>query len=253
MVVIFYKLTMMKNNKLEMRIIMKEIYERNILLVDDEIDILDMMETVLKKEGFKEIIKAENGCQAIEKCRNEQPDIMVLDIMLPDVDGYEVCKEIRKFSMIPIIFLSAKSDEIDRLLSFALGGDDYITKPFSPKEVVYRIKAIFRRELYNESNDVKIIKISDLEIYEQQGIVKKAGETIKLTAMEFKLLIFLANNKNIILSKSRIIDEVWGCDFEGFDNTLMVHIRHLREKIESEPANPQYIQTVKKMGYIFVG
>lgn len=224
---------------------------KKILLVDDEVDILDMMEIVLKKEGFNKIIKATTGKGAIEECQNSIPDIIVLDIMLPDMDGYEVCKMIRETSMVPIIFLSAKDEEIDKLLSFALGGDDYITKPFSPKEVAYRIKAIFKREQFYRDKDTKWIHVGNLKINEERGCVQKHGETLQLTAMEFKLLLYLARNKGMILSKSQIIEHVWGDDFEGFDNTLMVHIRHLREKIEDDSANPYYIQTVKKLGYKF--
>ncbi len=234
---------------------MDDIFSRKILLVDDEADIVELMETVLKKEGFENIIDAKNGNDAIEKCKSYLPDLIVLDIMLPDMDGYEICKKIREFSMVPIIFLSAKSEEIDKLLSFALGGDDYITKPFSPKEVVYRIKAILKREQYNKekTKETGIIKIGDLKISENEGVVKKRDKVLQLTAMEFKLLIYLAKNKDIILSKTQIIENVWGSEFDGFDNTLMVHIRHLREKIEDDAGVPKYIRTIKKMGYKFVG
>lgn len=226
-------------------------YNKKILLVDDEIDILDMMEIVLKKEGFKNIIKATSGKMAIDQFKLNSPDLIVLDIMLPDFDGYEVCKQIREMSIVPVIFLSAKDDEVDKLLSFALGGDDYITKPFSPKEVAYRIKAILKREQLYKEKEVEYIEIGNLRISEKRGYVEKAGKEIQLTAMEFKLLIFLVKNKNMILSKNQIIENVWGCDFEGFDNTLMVHIRHLREKIEDNAATPKYIQTIKRMGYKF--
>lgn len=229
----------------------KNMYNKKILLVDDEVDILDMMEIVLKKEGFKNIIKATTGRQAVEEYRKSAPDIIVLDIMLPDFDGYEVCKQIREISIVPIIFLSAKNEEIDKLLSFALGGDDYITKPFSPKEVTYRIKAILKREQFYREQKAEWIEIGNIRISEERGCVEKNGKEIPLTAMEFKLLVFLAQNKGIVLSKSQIIENVWGIDFEGLDNTLMVHIRHLREKIEDNPTEPRYIHTIKKMGYKF--
>lgn len=228
--------------------------EPKILLVDDEQDILLILETVLKSEGFNRILKAETGLKALQICREKQPDIILLDIKLPDIDGYEICKRIREFSMVPIIFVSAKREEIDKILSFALGGDDYITKPFSPKEVAYRIKAILRREqLYLKNNNRHIIKINDLEIIEDECIVRKNEKIIHFTAKEFRLLMYLAENKNIVLSKSRIIDAVWGSEYDGFDNTLMVHIRKIREKIEDDAANPKYIRTVKKLGYKFVG
>lgn len=225
---------------------------RKILLVDDEIDILNMMETVLNKEGFKNIIKATTGQQAIEVYKKNLPDLIVLDIMLPDFDGYEVCRQIRKISIVPIIFLSAKDEEIDKLLSFALGGDDYITKPFSPKEVAYRIKAILKREELYREKKFECIEVGNLRINEIGGYVEKAGIELQLTALEFKLLVFLARNRGSIMSKSQIIENVWGSDYDGFDNTLMVHIRHLREKIEDDAAKPKYIQTIKNMGYKFI-
>lgn len=232
---------------------MSDITKKKILLVDDEPDILNLVEMVLHKEGFENIIKADTGMDAVKICREEKPHIMLLDIMLPDLDGYEVCKQIREFSTIPILFLSAKSEEIDRLLSFALGGDDYITKPFSPKEVAYRIKAVLKRTHINMEQKDNAIKVNNLEVYKEEGIVKKNGVDITLTAMEFKLLIYFVENKNIIISKNSLLENVWGSDFEGLDNTLMVHIRHLREKIEEDAGKPKYIQTVKKMGYKFVG
>lgn len=228
--------------------------QKKILLVDDEQDILNLVETVLRKEGFDNIRKAETGMEAIDVCKENIPDIIVLDIMLPDMDGHEVCKKIREFSNVPIIFLSAKSDELDRLLSFAVGGDDYMPKPFSPKEVVYRINAIFKRIDTAMGKEVeKTIIINDLEIIKNSGVVKKKGEEVILTAIEFKLLIFLVENVNVILPKSKILENVWGIEFEGMENTLMVHIRHLREKIEDDPHNPRYIVNLKNLGYKFVG
>ena len=225
---------------------------KKILLVDDEVDILDMLEVVLRKEGFENIIKTTTGKDAMEACEKNHPDLVVLDIMLPDLDGYQVCKKIRETSMVPIVFLSAKEEEIDKLLSFTLGGDDYITKPFSPKEVAYRIKAILKRQEFYRSKSDSWMQIGNLRISEEKGCVQKNGETIPLTAMEFNLLLYLVKNRGNVLSKSQIIAQVWGSNFEGFDNTLMVHIRRLREKIENDPAKPFYIQTIKKLGYKFV-
>jgi len=225
-----------------------------ILLVDDEEDILDIIETVLKCEGFSRILKANNGKNALHICKEKNPDIIVLDIKLPDIDGYEICRRIREFSTVPIIFVSAKKDEVDKLLSFALGGDDYITKPFSAKELAYRIKAIIRREqIYSKVEINDSINVNDLEIVAEECVVRKNGKHIQLTAKEFSLLLYFVENRNIVLSKSRIIDSVWGSEYDGYDNTLMVHIRKLREKIEDDAANPQYIKTVKKLGYKFIG
>lgn len=233
---------------------------KKILLIDDEKDILNLLETVLIKEGFKEIYKAENGSKGVELCKKINPDIIVLDIMLPDIDGYEVCKRIREFSMCPIIFLSAKSDDVDKLLGLGIGGDDYVTKPFSPKEIAFRIKAHFRRLEHmqskvnqSQSDDKKVvIKFKDIEVDEKKAEVKKSGTVLNLTAKEYQLLLYLVKNPNIILSKNSLIENIWGSDYEGYDNTLMVHISHLRKKIEDDPSRPEYITTFKGLGYKFI-
>ncbi|MCM3758995.1 response regulator transcription factor [Sporosarcina aquimarina] len=234
--------------------------QKRILLVDDEQDILDLLEMVLIKEGFKNIYKARNGNEGIELCKEKNPDILVLDIMLPDIDGLEVCQRIREFSFCPIIFLSAKSDDIDKLMGLGIGGDDYVTKPFSPKEIAYRIKAQFRRleqtQYIERSQSIehlnKIFTYDNLEINETKAEVRKSGQLIDLTAKEYQLLLYLAKNSNRILSKDLILERIWGSDYEGYDNTLMVHIRNLRKKIEENPSSPKYIVTFKGLGYKFV-
>ncbi|OFI05050.1 transcriptional regulatory protein YycF [Clostridium acetireducens DSM 10703] len=228
------------------------IEEKKILLIDDEEAILDLLETVLKKEGFKNVFKASTGKQGIYMFKEEKPDLIVLDIMLPDIDGYEVCKNIRAISYVPIIFLSAKVEDVDKILGFGLGGDDYVTKPFSPKEVAFRIKAHFRRNIYIEKmaeTKEKIIKFGDITIEENKALVKKGDKEINFTAKEYSLLLYLAKNFNQILSKRKIFERVWGEDYMGMDNTIMVHIRHIREKIEDKPSSPKYLITVKGLGY----
>ena len=218
---------------------------KKILLVDDELDILNLLETVLKKEGFNNIYKTTSGHETIKMCEKIAPDLIVLDIMLPDIDGFEVCRRLREFCLVPIIFLSAKDDDVDKLLGLGIGGDDYITKPFSPKEVAFRIKAHFRRSEYfnlkSLSDSKRIIRFGDVEIDEYKGEVRKKSELVPLTLKEYSLLLYLAYNPNKILSKNQILEKVWGSDFEGYDNTLMVHIRHLRQKLENDPSNPKYI------------
>lgn len=218
---------------------------KKILLVDDELDILNLLETVLKKEGFNNIYKTTSGHETIKMCEKIAPDLIVLDIMLPDIDGFEVCRRLREFCLVPIIFLSAKDDDVDKLLGLGIGGDDYITKPFSPKEVAFRIKAHFRRSEYfnlkSLSDSKRIIRFGDVEIDEYKGEVRKKSELVPLTLKEYSLLLYLAYNPNKILSKNQILEKVWGSDFEGYDNTLMVHIRHLRQKLEDDPSNPKYI------------
>lgn len=224
-----------------------------IMLVDDEPDILDLLEKSLNIEGFNNITKIENGLSAVETCRKIQPDIIVLDVMLPDIDGYEVCKQIREFSHCPILFLSSKNDELDKILGLAVGGDDYVTKPFSPKEIAYRVKAQLRRLEYKQSpmqNDS--IKIGELLIDTDGCRVMKKDKEIELTAREFEILKHLAENAGRVISRERLYETVWGEDSFGCDNTIMVHIRHLREKIEDNPTNPKYIITMKGLGYKLV-
>ncbi len=229
--------------------------DKKILLVDDEKDITDLIEEVLKKDGFYKIMKAHNGSDAIKICHECQPDAVILDIMLPDIDGIEVCKRIRKFSFSPILFLSSKSDEIDKLLGLANGGDDYVTKPFSPREVAFRIKAQLRRQQYERvdaTTKKKTLNIGKIQIDTEGSRVYKDGVEIGLTAREYQLLCYMAENANIIINKERLYERVWGEYGIGFDNTVMVHIRHIREKIEDNPSNPEIILTVKGLGYKLV-
>ncbi|MCH1966938.1 response regulator transcription factor [Paraclostridium sordellii] len=229
------------------------IKEKNILLVDDEIDILKLLGTVLNKEGFKNIYKAETGNEAINIFKNNDIDIVVLDIMLPDKEGYEVFKEIRQISQVPVLFLSAKTEEMDRVLGLALGADDYITKPFSPKEVALRIKLNLKKNLMLETKKDEDTKeklvFGPFEIDEDSVEVKKNGKTIELKAKEFKMFLYMAKHLEQIISKEKFCDEVWGDDFIGYDNTIMVHIRRLREKIEDNPSKPKYIKNIKGLGY----
>ena len=236
---------------------MNSIFDKfKVLIIDDEEDITDILDTVLKREGFSNIFIANNGKDGIELFKKVNPDIVLLDIMLPDISGYDVFNELRKYSKVPILFISAKTEEVDRLLGFAIGADDYITKPFSAKEVAFRLKArlkTFDNIVTNKRiNENKIIKFGDVEINEETGEVYKGGEILDFTAKELKLLMYLINNPNRIISKEMICNEVWGEDFFGYDNTITVHIRKLRIKIEDIPSKPSYITTVIGLGYKFV-
>lgn len=229
--------------------------ECKIMIVDDEPDILNLLETVLVIEGFCNIIKVQSGTEAVNIGKSLLPDIIILDVMLPDIDGYEVCKQIRTFSMCPILFLSAKNDELDKILGLAVGGDDYVTKPFSPKEVAYRIKAQLRRAEYRQAlheASEDSIKLGELTIDPNTCQVIKNGTGIELTAREFEIIHYMAQNPGRVISRERLYESVWGEDSYGCDNTIMVHIRHLREKIEENPALPQYLITVKGLGYKLV-
>ncbi len=226
--------------------------EADILLVDDEKEILDLMEEVLSKEGFRHIRKACNGVDALRICREFHPHVIVLDIMLPDMDGLEVCKKIREFSYCSILFLSSRNDDIDKILGLSCGGDDYITKPFSPREVVFRIKAQLRRQQYQTSSpsghDARLTA-GPLTIDKESCRAWKDGREIELTGREFLLLAYLMEHGDHIISKERLYEQVWGEYSSICDNTIMVHIRHLREKIEDSPSHPQQLITVKGLGY----
>lgn len=230
---------------------------KKVMIVDDEKDVTDLIEEVLRKEGFSNIIKAYNGLDAINLCRNHKPEAILLDIMLPDIDGIEVCRRIREFSYCPILFLSSKNDDIDKIIGLSSGGDDYVTKPFSPREIVFRIKAQIRRQQYNQSANKEHLRsktfltwnvLIDFDGYR----VFKNGIELEVTAREFRLLEFLAENPNKIISKESLYEQVWGEYSAICDNTIMVHIRHLREKIEDDPSKPQILLTVKGLGYKLV-
>lgn len=224
-----------------------------ILLVDDEEDILNLLEKALNLEGFDNIVKVDNGIDVMEAYKKMQPDIIILDVMLPNIDGYEICRQIRQVSHCPILFLSSKNDEVDKILGLAIGGDDYITKPFSPKEIVYRVKAQLRRAEYNQIPlQNKSIKIGALVIDPDGCRVTKNNNEIELTAREFGILLYLAQNVGRVISRERLYEIVWGDDSFGCDNTIMVHIRHLREKLEENPKTPKYLITIKGLGYKMV-
>lgn len=224
-----------------------------IMIVDDESDILDLLEKALMIEGYNNIIKIDNGFSAVKTCREIHPDIIILDVMLPDLDGYEVCRQIRAFSMCPILFLSSKNDELDKILGLAVGGDDYVTKPFSPKEVAYRVKAQLRRVEYKQNlSKHEYVKIGELMIEPEACTVMKGNSLIELTAKEFEILQYLAENKGRVISRERLYETIWGEESFGCDNTVMVHIRHLREKLEDNPAAPKYLITMKGLGYKLV-
>lgn len=221
-----------------------------ILIIDDEEDLARLMETVLHKEGIPNIIKAGTIADGWAKFQKFDPSLVLLDIMLPDGEGYDLCKQIREVSNVPILFLSAKDEEIDKLLGLAIGGDDYITKPFSPKEVAYRVKAQLRRAGYTEEKtSPKKLQIGPFELSSNENEVKKDGKTLELTAKEIGLMSCFMHHPNQILSKETLFEHVWGDDFFGSDNTVMVHIRRLREKIEIDPSKPSFLITVKGLGY----
>lgn len=227
--------------------------EQKILIVDDEIELAELLQHVLVKEGFNKIQLAHTLADGWMHFQNSSPDIVLLDIMLPDGEGYDLCKKIREISTVPVLFMSAKDDEIDKLLGLAIGGDDYITKPFSPKEVAYRVKAQLRRQGYSDSNNEQKTALSagPFTFNSNESELFKNGLAILLTAKEIGLIKLFIQHPNQILSKETLFEQVWEEDFFGSDNTVMVHIRRLREKIEDDPSNPIFLKTVKGLGYKF--
>jgi two-component system response regulator RegX3 len=226
-----------------------------ILLVDDEIPILDMLTITLKKEGFLLVETATSGREAEEKCRSWQPDFVVLDVMLPDLDGFEVCRRLRDFSDVPVLFLTARSSDLDKLTGFNLGGDDYVTKPFNPLEVVARIRAHWRRQqrqLEPGETGHRVYDMGRFQVHEASAELVVAGEVVPCPAREFQLLVFLCQHPNQVFSRAQLYERVWGETSLGDDNTVIVHIRRLREKIEEDPSNPRYLVTVRGLGYKLV-
>ncbi len=219
-----------------------------ILVVDDEKTLVKALTFNLEKEGFR-VEQAYNGEEALQKVFALKPDIVVLDLMLPEVDGFEVCRRIRKKLDVPIIMLTARSEDIDKVLGLELGADDYLTKPFNPRELVARIKAILRRSTVRDEEAKKIIQIGDLQIDLLQHRVRLGKKEVNLTSKEFSLLSFLAANAGNVYSREQLLEQVWGYDYYGDVRTVDVHIRHIREKLEKDPGNPELIITVWGTGY----
>ncbi|HPU01584.1 MAG: response regulator transcription factor [Firmicutes bacterium] len=224
--------------------------KKKVLIVDDEKTLVKALKFNLEKEGFL-VEEAFNGEEALEKAFKVNPDIIILDLMLPGLDGFEVCREIRKKADTPIIMLTAKGEDIDKVLGLELGADDYITKPFNPRELVARMRAILRRSAARKEGLRKQIQIGDLQIDLLQHRVRLGDREIDLTAKEFALLSFLASNAGRVYSREQLLQQIWGYDYYGDARTVDVHIRHLREKIEEDPSKPQLILTVWGTGYKF--
>jgi DNA-binding response OmpR family regulator len=226
---------------------------RRILVVDDEASIREVLTQYLELEGFT-VLQAADGVEALRSAEAQPPDLVVLDLMLPGMDGLEVCRRLRATSAVPILMLTARSDETDKLAGFAVGTDDYVTKPFSPREVVVRVQAIMRRI---EATSVPAMVLDDtlhlgnLTIRPQLRYVERDGTPIELTAKEFDLLHFLATHPKQVFTRQQLLDNVWDYGYYGDASTVTVHIRRLREKVELDPARPRYIKTVWGVGYKF--
>jgi two-component system alkaline phosphatase synthesis response regulator PhoP len=223
----------------------------SVLIVDDDIKLVKLLETYFKKDGFITYC-VNDGLDALAMVRDKKPNIIVLDLMLPGLDGWGVCRRIRRESDVPIIMLTARDEESDRLVGLEIGADDYVTKPFSPKEVVARAKVILRRT-HKEMVRYEPLKVGKLIIDLERHLVTQDSQLIELTPTEFKLLELLVGNFGKVFSRLQIVEQIQGYSFEGYERTIDAHIKNLRRKIEITPKTPQYIQTVYGIGYKFVG
>jgi two-component system, OmpR family, alkaline phosphatase synthesis response regulator PhoP len=229
--------------------------KKTVLVVDDEQSIVTLLQYNLEQAGF-DVITAMDGEDGKNLALKESPDLIILDLMLPKLDGIEVCKQLRQQKvMTPILMLTAKDDEFDKVLGLELGADDYMTKPFSPREVIARVKAILRRSQFQpevkekESVENGFIKIADLKIYPEQYEAYFAEQLLELTPKEFELLLYLAKHKGRVLTRDQLLSAVWNYDFAGDTRIVDVHISHLREKIELNTKKPVYIKTIRGLGY----
>ncbi len=226
--------------------------ENLVLVVDDEKPIVDIVKINLQKNGYN-VIEAYDGNEAVAKALSEEPDLILLDVMLPGQDGFSVCKKIRETSAVPIIMLTARDEEVDKILGLELGADDYMTKPFSIRELIARVKAILRRSQFTSKDEAtgEVLTFGDLSIDIEKYEVRKRGDVIELTFREFELLKFLATKKGKIFSRENLLNKVWDYEFYGDVRTVDVTIRRLREKIEDNPSIPTYIMTKRGVGYYF--
>ncbi|SFG26933.1 response regulator YycF [Sporolactobacillus nakayamae] len=226
--------------------------ESKILVVDDEQPIADILQFNLEKEGY-EVVCAYDGEEALEKVEQENPDMILLDVMLPVKDGMEVCREVRKTHNMPIIMLTAKDSEIDKVLGLEMGADDYVTKPFSNRELIARVKANLRRHRQEGTEEEKkqenSIEIGDLVIHLDAYVVTKRGKMVELTHREFELLHYLADHIGQVMTRENLLQTVWGYDYFGDVRTVDVTVRRLREKIEDNPSRPAWIITRRGVGY----
>lgn len=224
-----------------------------ILVVDDEHNIVDILKVNLEREGYT-VIAAYDGLQALEAATSQKPDLVLLDCMLPKLDGFDVCRKLRQQTNIPILMLTAKSEEIDKVLGLELGADDYITKPFSVREVLARVKAQLRRVTFVENTQEetsKILNYGDIEIDMDRYEVRVSGQKVDLTLREFELVLFLAQNKGQVFSREALLEKVWGYEYFGDVRTVDVTVRRTREKLEPDQQNYKYILTKRGVGYYF--
>lgn len=220
---------------------------KKVLVVDDERRIVEIVKAYLERDGYK-VVAAYDGKSAVDLVRKERPDLVVLDLMLPEISGWDVCRILRKESDVPIIMLTARDDTTDKIVGLELGADDYVTKPFDPKEVTARVRAVLRR-YEGKAPPKHVITVCDLNIDTDRRVVSRGGLTIDLTSTEFDLLRVLAENPGRVFTRMQLLDKVQGEAYEGYERTIDSHIKNLRKKIEADSNHPKYIITVHGLGY----
>ena len=232
--------------------------DTRILVVEDDDTLKELLQYNLKKEGYG-VLTARDGGEALELYRSDKPQLIILDIMLPVMSGMEVCRIIRGESQTPIIMLTAKSEEVDRVLGLELGADDYVTKPFSMRELLSRIKAVLRRSETGKVAGAPVVvkdgylEAGDIAVDLKKHEVSRGGNLVELNPKEFELLVLLMSNKGQVISREQILRKVWGYDYIGNDRTVDVHMRWMRRKLETDPDNPRFLLTVRGYGYKFAG
>lgn len=228
---------------------MKDISEASLLLVDDEPELLSMLETLLRQAGFAHISTAATAAAALHCARENAPHAVLLDVMLPDMDGFCLLEQLRRFTNAPVLFLSARDEDAARLRGLGLGADDYITKPFLPQELTLRLRAVLRRTYGSQDSGGRLIHLGGVTVDMHSGMVTGNGEPKALTAKEYALMEALDERRGSIVTIDKLCCAVWQGENFGYENTLMVHMRRLREKIEAEPSRPRYLITVRGLGY----
>ncbi len=229
--------------------------DNKILVVEDDRNLLDTLKYNLHKEGY-DVVAAADGAEALDIARNENPNLIILDLMLPKLSGFEVCRILRKEMTVPILMLTAKAEEIDKVVGLEIGADDYMTKPFSLRELLARVRAMLRRVKMAEIQpgvEGTLFKAGDIEVDVARHRASKGKAILELTPKEFDLLAFLVKNKGFVFNRDQLLEKVWGYDYAGDTRTVDVHIRWLRQKIETDPANPDLLITVRGAGYKLEG
>jgi DNA-binding response OmpR family regulator len=224
---------------------------KTVLVVEDEVSLASTLSYNLRKNGFN-VLSAVDGIEGLQTARRESPDVIVLDLMLPRMDGLEVCRRVRAESDVPILMLTAKGEELDRVVGLEMGADDYLTKPFSMRELMARVRALLRRAGRPHGYDGAQINAGVLELEPRGRTVRKGGAEVALKPKEFDLLFYLARHAGQVFTREQLLENVWGYDFFGGSRTVDVHVRWLREKLEAEPARPKHLLTVRGVGYKFV-